>query len=230
MGLRQIKRYLRYSGTRPESAMSSFCLAFARMLQTFTWKSVVFAGVARVSWMRNSRKVGRAVRYSPHHQLCAPHAKRHIRRHKERASAPVFPHIGICCSQPRGSIENWKSLGFLGHESGEQPLSGRAFHLTGVPCSVACILHGGTGYPSHTQNCLGPLDQGTILPFGSLTRRELCILCGGRGLIGRLGHTAGQLKRRFSCNFRHWSGVTREKKEASFQLGRRFLRQPHSKV
>lgn len=64
---------------------------------------------------------------------------------------------------------------------------------------------GEMGYPSHTQNCLVSLDQ-------DLTRRELCISCGGRGLIGRLGHTTGQLRCRFSCNFRHWSGVTRKKR------------------
>lgn len=40
----------------PRVGDEQFCLAFARMLQNFTWKSVVYAGVARVSWMRNSRK------------------------------------------------------------------------------------------------------------------------------------------------------------------------------
>lgn len=114
----------------PRVGDERFCLAFARMLQTFTWKSVVYAGVARVSWMRNSRKVGRAVRYSPHHQLCSPHAKRHKTPQGTSISASIPAHWDLLLPTS-GLHRKLESLGFFlrgpGH-CGEKPLSGRAFH------------------------------------------------------------------------------------------------------
>lgn len=47
-------------------------------------------------------------------------------------------------------------------------LSAEVSSHRGSPCSVACILHGGMGYPSHTQNCLVQ-GSGNLLSFvGSL--------------------------------------------------------------